>query len=190
VPGPALVVVFGPGGVGKGTVVARLLQLRPEFVLSRSWTTRPPRAGERADAYVFVDRATFLERVDADGFLEWTEFPGTGHLYGTPTLDDHGSPVSEDGTDAVILEIDLDGARQVKQRHPESVLILIAVASPEIQEARLRARGDDEEGIARRLAVGAEEMRIGLTLADYVVENDEVERCALEVAGIIDARLG
>jgi len=176
-------IVSGPGGVGKGTVVSRLVQMRPDVHLSRSWTSRPRRAGEPGNAYVFVSREQFMAQVEAGGFLEWTEFPGTGHLYGTPLLEGGAG-------DAVVLEIDLDGARQVKLLHPDSVLILISVASPEVQKERLRRRGDDEASVSRRMEVGAKELEEGLRLADHVVLNDEVDRAAAEVAGIIDARRG
>jgi guanylate kinase len=181
-----IVVVSGPGGVGKGTVVARLSELRPDIRVSRSWTTRQRRPGEPEEAYVFVDRAGFLERVSAEGFIEWTDFAGSGHLYGTPTLD------HEEETDAgpvVLLEIDLDGARQVKERYPQAVVILLTVGSRKVQEERLRSRGDNEEDIARRLEVGRREMEEGVRIADHVVVNDDVDRSAREVAGIVDARL-
>ncbi len=173
-----IVIVSGPGGVGKGTVVARLLSLEPELWLSRSWTTRPRRPGEPADAYEFVSRDRFLERVTAGGFLEWTEFPGNGQLYGTPTLD------LPEGRD-VVLEIELDGAQQIKRRHPESVLVLVVAPSPDVQEARLRQRGDEPRSIATRLRVGANEERTGRQIADYVVVNDDVDRVAAEVRAIL-----
>jgi guanylate kinase len=173
--------VSGPGGVGKGTVVARLLELVPGVRLSRSWTTRDRRPGEPADAYVFVDRRTFEKRVAAGGFLEWTEFPGNGHLYGTPSPDP-----AEPGD--LLLEIELDGAQQVKGIDPASVLILVVPPSPQEQEARLRGRGDDEESVRRRIEVGAREVELGIRLADHVVVNDDVERAAGEVAGIITGR--
>lgn len=171
--------VFGPGGVGKGTVVGRLLELDSRAWLSRSWTTRPRRPGERADAYLFVDRPTFEARIAAGGFLEWTEFPGTGALMGTPTLD---PPPGRD----VVLEIDLDGARQVKAKYPDAVAVLVVAPSPEVQEARLRGRGDAEESVQRRLAVGWVEEREGRALADAVVVNDDVERAARQLAGILE----
>ena len=173
-------VIFGVGGVGKGTLVARLLRLRDKLWLSRSWTTRSRRASERADAYVFVDRDSFMDRVKADGFVEWTEFAGNGHLYGTPTLD---APEDLD----VVLEIEIDGAAQIKERYPDAVLILIAPPSREAQAARLRQRGDDEQSVARRLAVGEEEDRVGRRMAKYVVVNDDLGRAAQELAGIVDA---
>ena len=171
-------IISGPGGAGKGTVVDRLLELDPKLWLSRSWTTRPRRVGEASDAYTFVDRDAFVSRVKAGGFVEFTEFQGTGHLYGTPTLD------PPPGRDA-ILEIELDGARQIKARHPGAKLILIVPPSREAQAARLRARGDNEDHVARRVELGAEEERKGRAMADAVVVNDDVERAADEVAGIL-----
>jgi guanylate kinase len=182
-----IVIVSGPGGVGKGTVVARLLELRPDLRLSRSWTTRARRPGEPADAYVFVDRPTFQARIDAGGFDEWTEFSGTGELYGTPTLDRAGGEDSgEDG--GVVLEIELDGAQQIKRRYPDSRLVLIVAPGLAAQEGRLRARGDSDQNVRRRLEVGAEEERLGRQLADYVVVNDDVDRAARELAGILPSR--
>ena len=186
-PGPAqparehprtIFVIFGVGGVGKGTLVARLLKLRDHLWLSRSWTTRPRRPSEPADAYVFVDRDQFMERVKAGGFVEWTEFAGNGHLYGTPTFD------APPGLD-VVLEIEIDGAAQIKQRYPDAVLILIAAPSRQVQADRLRQRGDDEKSVVRRLAVGEEEDRVGRRMANHVVVNDDLSRASQELAGIV-----
>jgi guanylate kinase len=174
-----IIVVSGPGGVGKGTVVSRLLELDPHLWLSRSWTTRARRPGEPEDAYTFVDRDTFLERAKRGGFMEWTEFAGNGQLYGTPTVE------PPPGHDA-LLEIELNGARQVKAGHPEALLILVVAPSREAQEARLRARGDNDEDIQRRLEVGEQEEKVGREMADEVVVNDDVERAAREVVGILD----
>lgn len=170
-------IISGPGGVGKGTVVARLLELEPDLWLSRSWTTRERRPGEPEDAYVFVDRPAFEKRIEEGGFLEWTEFAGTRALYGTPVIEATGRDV--------LLEIELDGAQQVKRRHPEAVLIFIVAPSQEDQEKRLRHRGDDDETVTRRLEVGAEELKTGGRIADEIVVNDDVERAAREVAGIL-----
>jgi guanylate kinase len=172
-------IISGPGGVGKGTVVARLLQLDPTLWLSRSWTTRARRPGELDQAYVFADRAEFMARVAAGGFLEWTEFKGNGHLYGTPTL------VGPPGRD-VVLEIELDGATQVKRSHPDAKLIFIAPPSDDVLAGRLRQRGDSEENVKRRLDTAVEEIPLGRRLADYVVVNDDIERAAGELAGIIE----
>jgi guanylate kinase len=176
---PLIFVIFGAGGVGKGTLVDRLLCLRDGLWLSRSWTTRPRRPSEPDSAYVFATRDEFMGRVSAGGFVEWTEFAGNGQLYGTPTMEPPG------GSD-VVLEIDLDGASQVKRTYPAAELVFISVPSVEVQAERLRRRGDDEASIEKRLLVGAEEERLGRAMADHVVVNDDLERAAAELAGIID----
>ncbi len=171
--------LFGPGGAGKGTVASRLVADDPRLWLSRSWTTRARRSGEPADAYVFVDRPAFEARVAAGGFFEWAEF--LGNLYGTPVTD------PEPGRD-VLLEIDLQGARQVRRLRPDATLVLLLPPSPEVQAERLRGRGDDEAHVARRLAEGAEEERVGRRLADFVVVNDTVEQATADVASILGDR--
>jgi guanylate kinase len=171
--------VSGPGGAGKGTVVARLVERDPRLWLSRSWTTRPRRRSEAADAYTFVDRARFEAAVSEGRFLEWAEF--LGHLYGSPL------PEAPPGRD-VVLEIDLQGAQQIRARFPDAVVVLLLPPSVEVQRRRLEGRGDDEEEVARRIALGAEEERIGRTLTPFVVVNDDVDRAVTEVAGILDER--
>lgn len=174
-----IVIISGPGGAGKGTIVARLVEIDPSIWLSRSWTTRERRPGESPDAYVFASRDEFMARARAGGFVEWTEFAANGALYGTPTID---APPERD----VLLEIELDGAAQVKRRHPEAVMILVVPPSRQVQLQRLRTRGDDEGSAARRVELGAEEESEGRKLADYVVVNDDVGRAAGEVASILE----
>ena len=169
--------LFGPGGVGKGTVAEQLVAADPLLRLSRSWTTRARRLGEPEDAYVFVDRPTFQAGIEADRFFEWAEF--LGNLYGTPLAE------AGDGRD-VLLEIDLQGARNVRLLRPDATLILLKAPSPDVQEARLRARGDDEAHIAERLRTGAEEEKEGLAIADAVVVNHDVTQATADVAGIVD----
>lgn len=159
--------------------MSRLLPTLDGLELSRSWTTRPRRPGEDEGAYVFVDRPTFMDRVASEGFLEWTEF--LSNLYGTPVPDD------AQGGD-LLLEIEVDGAQQVKQLQPDAVLIFVVAPSAEDQAARLRNRGDREDDVQRRLELGRHETEIGTALADHVVVNDEVDRAAREVADIITSR--
>ena len=130
-PRPLVLVLSGPGGVGKGTIVEALVKRDPRLWLSRSWTTRPRRNGEDQNAYVFVTPEEFEARIDTDGFLEWTSF--LGNYYGTPT------PEPEPERD-IVLEIEVDGARQVKQSHPDAVLVFVLPPSRLEQQRRLRGR--------------------------------------------------
>lgn len=174
-------VIAGPGGAGKGTVVAQLVSDDPDLRLSRSWTTRARRPHEPESAYVFVDRERFLAHVDAGGFMEWAE--NFGNLYGTPR------PEVDDDHD-VILEIDVQGAAQVRAAHPEALVILLVPPTAEVQAARLRSRGDDEAHIAARLALSEHEQEVGRRMADAVVVNEDLGRAVAEVRRILIDRRG
>lgn len=176
---PLTFIISGPGGVGKGTIVDALVERDPRLWLSRSWTTRPRRPGESADAYVFTDRPTFERRIDAGGFLEWTDF--LGNYYGTPT------PEPDPGCDTV-LEIEVDGARQVKSIRPDAILIFVLPPSRVEQARRLRGRGDPDDKVEQRIRKADEEEPIGRGLADHVVVNDDLRRTVDELVAIIDAR--
>lgn len=179
-----IIVVSGPGGVGKGTIVDELVRRDPTLHLSRSWTTRSQRPGEADDAYVFTTPAAFEARVAAGGFLEWTEF--LGNYYGTPTpdVDEHG--LGPDGRD-LVLEIEVDGAQQVKSRYPEAMLIFVLPPSRAEQERRLRTRGDPNDKVLARLRKAESEEPIGRALADHVVVNDDLEQTIAEMTTIIDS---
>lgn len=128
---------------------------------------------------MFVDRATFEANVAAGGFVEWAEF--LGNLYGTPVP----GPLA-DGRD-VVLEIEVQGARQVRALDPDALFIFVLPPSRAEQERRLRGRGDAEEIVQRRLAKADEESTAAAELGAVEVVNDDLERCATEILGIIAA---
>jgi guanylate kinase len=145
--------------------------------LSRSWTTRPRRPGESEDAYRFVERDEFDAAARDGRFLEWAEVV-PGQWSGTPR------PDPPPGTD-LLLEINVEGARQVRDLHPDALVILVVAPSVEQQIERMRRRGDTPEQIEARVALGREEEEIGRGLADHVVVNDDLDRAVAEVAGIL-----
>jgi guanylate kinase len=162
--------------------------MRPDLVFSISCTTRPPRPGEvDGRDYRFVPPDRFQELIDEGAFLEWAEV--FGHRYGTLT-----APIADalaEGRNA-LLEIDVQGARAVRSRFPDAVLIFVVPpsASNFLQqlEKRLRKRGSESEAeIARRLAAAREEMEES-SWFDHVVVNNQVDRAATEVTAIIDER--
>jgi guanylate kinase len=175
-----IVVISGPGGVGKGTIVRALAAVDPELVVSRSWTTRARRPGEDQDAYVFADRAAFERRMHDGGFLEWTEF--LGNYYGTPTP-------SIDDDRVLILEIEVDGAQQVRVRHPDALLIFVLPPTRAEQQRRLRARGDPEDKVAARLRKADDEEPVGLAIADHRLINDDLDHTVAELRAIIHREL-
>jgi guanylate kinase len=180
-----LLVLAGTSGAGKGTVGARLRRADPALQWSVSWTTRPARPGEVDGIdYHFVGREAFERLRDAGGFLEWFEV--YGDLKGTPkqyVLDELAA-----GHD-VMLEVDVQGALAVKSAVPEALLVFVTAPSREEQRRRLEARGTEDAGtIERRLEHAAEEERIGATAFDAVVVNDDPDRAAAEIAGILAHR--
>ena len=176
--------IAGPSGVGKGSVVDGLLARDPEgLALSVSVTTRAPRPNERDGVdYRFVSDEVFDQRIADDAFLEWAEV--VGHRSGTPR--DEAEGALDAGRD-VILEIDVQGARQVRDRVPGALLIFLAPPSLDELERRLRGRGtESEERIALRLATAEEELA-QRSWFDHVVVNDRLQRAIDEVAAIIQA---
>jgi guanylate kinase len=177
-----IIVVSGPGGVGKGTIVDAAVKRDQRLWLSRSWTTRDQRPGEADDAYVFVTAEEFESHIEAGGFLEWTNF--LGNYYGTPVPDEESSLAA--GRD-IVLEIEVDGAQQVKRLRPDVMLIFVLPPSREEQERRLRGRGDVDHKVLARLKKAEEEEPIGRDLANHVVVNDDLEDTITEMLAIIDA---
>lgn len=176
-------IICGPSGVGKGTVVSRLLETDPTLYFSVSATTRAPRAGE-ADGvhYHFLTRERFQEWIDAGDFLEHAQF--VGNFYGTPRR--YVDEAMDQGRD-VLLDIEIQGAEQIHRKRPEAVRIYIAPPSWEELERRLTGRGtEDGEKIRSRLARGREEFAAARDF-DYLVINDTVEHAAAEIRAIMTA---
>lgn len=180
-----LVVVTGPSGVGKGTVLRCVLERIGDAEISVSATTRAARPGEIDGVhYHFLDADDFVELIEQDGLLEWARY--LDRYYGTPIR-----PAQErvDAGCVVILEIELEGARQVRRRVPEALQIFLAPPSADELERRLRSRGTEtDEQIRRRLEVAAIEYEARDEF-DVVVVNDQVERaCEQIVRAIEEAR--
>jgi guanylate kinase len=175
-------VISGPSGVGKGTVVRRLLELDPSLYYSVSAKTRAPRPGEvNGREYWFISERDFDDLIERGALLEWASM--FGHRSGTPS-----APVEAKrhaGVD-VLLEIDVQGARLVRERVPDAVLIFLEPPSREELARRLRNRGTEHGAdLERRLATADEEMAEADRF-DFRVVNDEVDRAAAEVAAILE----
>lgn len=183
-----LFILSAPSGAGKTTLIRKLLS-DPGFAggnlhFSVSHTTRAARQGEvDGDAYHFVDRAAFESMVGADGFLEWAEVHG--NYYGTSKGE--VLPALEAGRD-VLLDLDVQGAAILMRRFPQAASVFILPPSFEVLRRRLNARGlDDEDTVARRLAVALSEMR-HFERYRYAIVNDDVDRAGAVLASIILAR--
>ena len=175
--------IAAPSGTGKTTVCRRILERDPALTLSVSHTTRSPRKGEREGVdYHFVEPKRFREMVDADGFLEHAEY--NGKLYGTSWAAIE-SPLSN-GRD-VVLEIEVQGAKQVRDRMPDACLIFLLPPSLAVLEGRLRGRAtDSEEVIQRRMALVDRELAAA-DIFDFAVVNDDLDLAVEQVLEVIAA---
>ena len=180
-----LFVLSGSSGVGKGTVLKGFLERNPDFMLSISCTTRKPRQGEIDGVnYFFMTREEFKNCIENNKFLEWAEF--AGNFYGTKKK--YIKQCLEEGKN-VILEIDTQGALQVKKQMPEAVLIFIAPPSLEALEARLRGRHtEDEETIQKRLEQVRAEIKRSENF-DYRIVNDRLEDAILRLEEIVKGEI-
>ncbi len=179
----ALIIVSAPSGCGKSTLLHRLMEKREKLRFSVSATTRPPREGEvDGRDYFFVDHPTFERMIAEDAFLEHAEY--VGNHYGTPKA--AVDALLDEGYD-VYLDIDVQGAMQIKKLRPETLTIFVTPPSLLELENRLRSRGTDSDEVIRSRLETAERELILKDHYDYVVVNDEVERAASEISDLIDS---
>ncbi|WP_013320260.1 guanylate kinase [Gloeothece verrucosa] len=176
-----LIVITGPSGVGKGTLVRLLLERHPEWYLSVSATTRAPREGEvDGKDYYFFSKEQFEIMIQAEKFLEWAEY--AGNYYGTPR-----TPVEEQlhQGNYVLLEIELLGARQIQQTFPHAVKIFILPPSMSELEDRLRKRAKDSEAVIERRLERAKEEIAASGEFDWQIVNDNLETALDEIESIL-----
>lgn len=177
-----LIVLTGPSGVGKGTLVQLLLERHPHWFLSISATTRSPRAGEEdGQSYYFLSKEEFQTWIGEEKLLEWAEY--AGNYYGTPRQPVEAQ-IAQGKT--VLLEIEVLGARQIKQTFPSARRIFILPPSVEVLEERLRGRGSDSEtAIAKRLAQAQQELQAA-TEFDHQLVNDDLDRALHRLIDLIN----
>jgi len=176
-------IISAPSGSGKSTLVREILHRYPDLAFSISYTTRQARGQEKnGDSYHFIGREDFMERLKNDEFLEWAEV--FGNFYGTHrSVWDNAVAAGRD----LLLDIDVQGAQQLREKIPDAVTIFVLAPSREILERRLRARSEDaEQVIERRLAAAANEIR-NYHYYDYVVVNDQVDEAVATLEAIFRA---
>ncbi|KAB2954694.1 guanylate kinase [Heliorestis acidaminivorans] len=178
-----LIVVSGPSGAGKGTLCRALLEKEADIMLSISATTRAPRSGEIDGVhYFFLEKKEFIQKINANSFLEWAQV--YDNYYGTPRekVEEYLSQGKN-----VLLEIDIQGALQVKKHYEEAALIFIAPPSLEELAKRIYGRGTDStEVIQKRLRLASEELEY-IDKYDYCIINDEVEKATERLRAIVAA---
>lgn len=176
-----LIVLSGPSGVGKSTVIKAMRERKKDFYFSISATTRPPRGSEQDGvAYYFMDREHFMDLIRDNQLLEWAEY--SGECYGTPA-----APIRRaraEGQD-VLLDIDLQGGLQVKASEPDAILIFLLPPSMEELESRLRGRGDTVN-VEQRLERGRAECEQAPDFYDYLFVNDQVPRVVDSIFEVLE----
>lgn len=181
-----LIVISGFSGVGKGTLVKKLVDRYDNYALSVSMTTRAPREGEKDGvSYFFVDKETFEETIANDGLIEYASY--VGNYYGTPRA--WVEEQLESGRD-VVLEIEVQGALKVKEKFPEALLLFLLPPSAQELKRRLEKRGTETaEVIAQRLKRAREEAEY-ISSYDFIEVNDDLDACMGRINGIVAAAHG
>lgn len=176
-----LIVLSGPSGVGKGTIVSRVLERRKNCALSISCTTRPPRDGEKDGInYFFITREKFENMIEENGFLEYSQH--FSNYYGTPRF--FVESKLEEGD--VILEIDVDGALDVKKSYDKAILVMIAPPDKGTLYTRLRGRGTEDEEVIQKRIERADYELSKIPLYDYTIINDELDKAVEQVVQILE----
>lgn len=178
-----LFVVSGPSGAGKGTLVARLAQRVPDVWVSRSMTTRSPREGEIDGVhYDFLNEEAFMDLVRQDGFLEWARY--ADHCYGTPLkrIQDMIAAGKQ-----IVLEIDVQGAFQVRDKMPEAHLVFVVPPSLKELERRLRGRGTEDEAVVQKRMKAAVEELSHKDDYDKQLVNDDLDRATDELVAYVES---
>lgn len=178
-----LLVLSGPSGAGKNTVLNATMQLRNDLVYSVSATSRPRRPHEQDGVdYFFLTPEEFERRIRTNEFLEWAEY--CGYRYGTPRSFVEKS--LQDGY-VVVMDVDIQGARQIKERMPNAIFVFLLPPTLDELESRLRGRRtDSDDAISRRLQAANDELRAGVDY-DYAIVNNKVEDAAAQLSAIITA---
>lgn len=178
-----LMVLSGFSGAGKGTLMKKLLETYDNYALSVSMTTRQPRDGERDGIeYFFSTKETFEQIIKDGGFVEYACY--CGNYYGTPKA--YVEEQLAKGKD-VVLEIEIQGALQIKEKFPEALLLFVTPPDIEELQKRLRGRGTETEEVIHNRLVRAGEEANGMDAYDYLVINDDLERCVKEIHSIVNA---
>lgn len=176
-----LIVISGPSGVGKSSIIDAVID-RTDAKFSVSATTKPPRSGEVDGVhYHFVSHDTFLDAIDRDLLLEWAEY--AGYLYGTMRVE--VEPSLSSGAN-VVLNIEIEGAKQVRRTYPDAIFIFISPPSLDELARRLEGRGDTAPGdIEQRFAIATREIAEAPQVYDHIVENDQLDAAITQVLDIL-----
>ena len=176
-----LVVMSGFSGAGKGTLMKRLLNDYEDYVFSVSMTTRAPRVGEiDGKDYFFVTKEAFKKNIEADGFVEYAQY--CGNYYGTPKA--YVEEQLRNGKN-VILDIEVQGAMQIKAKFPSALMVFVTPPSIEVLLKRLRARGTETEDVIQKRINQAKEESSRMDKYEYIVINDDLDTAVKEMHGIV-----